>query len=118
LGSWALVLIPVAISLFRKRATSPVSPLTKNYRLFCERMARLGLERAPGETPAHFAQRAATAVPGYAEQLLRITGMYNALAYGAVDEQTSATELRNFIREVIRFRPDRRRGQVEDAPIV
>jgi protein-glutamine gamma-glutamyltransferase len=118
LGSWALVLIPVAISLFRKRATSPVSPLTKNYRLFCERMARLGLERAPGETPAHFAQRAATAVPGYAEQLLRITGMYNALAYGAVDEQASTTELRNFVREVIRFRPDRRRGQVEDAPIV
>lgn len=120
LGSWALVLIPVAISLFRRRATNPVSPLAKNYRLFCERMARLGLERAPGETPAHFAQRAATAVPGYSEQLLRITGLYNELAYGACDPQASTrtAALRDFIREVTRFRPDRRRGQVEDAPIV
>jgi transglutaminase-like putative cysteine protease len=120
LGSWALVLIPVAISLFRRRATNPVSPLAKNYRLFCERMARLGLERAPGETPANFAQRAAAAVPGYSEQLLRITGLYNELAYGAGDLQgsTRPATLQDFIREVTRFKPDRRRGQVEDAPIV
>jgi protein-glutamine gamma-glutamyltransferase len=80
LGSWALVLIPVAISLFLKRDTNPVSPLAKYYRLFCDRMARLGLKRAP--------------------------------------VSTRATELRAFIREVSRFRPDRRRGQVQDTVIL
>lgn len=120
LGSWALVLVPVAISLFRKRDTNPVSPLAKHYRLFCDRMARLGLQRAPGETPEHFAQRAEAAVPGYADQLRRITGLYNELAYtkAGAREPTRAAGLREFIREVTRFRPDRRRGQVEDTVII
>ena len=39
LGSWALVLIPVAISLFRKRDTHPISPADQHYRKFCDRVA-------------------------------------------------------------------------------
>jgi transglutaminase-like putative cysteine protease len=120
LGSWALVLIPVAISLFLKRATKPVSPLAKYYRVFCDRMAGIGLTRAPGEAPEHFAQRATTSLPDHSAQLRRITGLYNELAYAAVHAPESARSvaLREFIREVTRFRPDRRRGQIEDTPIV
>ena len=120
LGSWALVLVPVAIALFRRRETNPVSPLEKHYRIFCDRMARLGLQRAPGETPSYFARRAAEAVPGYAEQLWRITGLYNTLAYAEAGSNgsTRATELRTFIRTVSAFRPDRRRGQVQETVIL
>ena len=46
----ALVVIPVAISLLLKRDTFPTSPADKHYRLFCNRMARLGLQRRPGES--------------------------------------------------------------------
>ncbi len=45
LGSGALVLVPVAILLFRKRDTHPRSPVDKQYRAFCQRMARLDLIR-------------------------------------------------------------------------
>jgi hypothetical protein len=111
LGSWALVLIPVAISLFLKRDTYPVSPLDKYYRLFCGRMAGLGLVRAPGETPGQFAQRAVEALPGFTEELQRITGLYNELAYAGEKDKA---ELDQFTRAVNRFRPDRRRGLVEE----
>ncbi len=111
LGSWALVLVPVAISLFFKRDTYPVSPLDKYYRLFCDRMAELGLIRGPGETPGHFAQRAVEALPGFADELRRITGLYNDLAYAGVKDKD---ELAQFTRAVSRFRPDRRRGLLEE----
>ena len=111
LGSWALVLVPVAISLFLKRDTHPVSQLDKYYRLFCERMAGLGLERAPGEPPGQFAQRAIAALPGFREELERITGLYDDLAYAGVKGET---DLVQFTRAVKRFRPDRRRGLIEE----
>lgn len=116
LGSWALVLIPVAISLFLKRDTNPVSPLEKHYRIFCSRMARLGLIRAPGETAGQFAQRAEDALPGFSDQLWRITGLYNYLAYkdNRLSNADSTVTLKKFTRAVNRFRPNRRRGHLEE----
>lgn len=111
LGSWALVLIPVAISLFLKRDTYPVSPLDKYYRMFCARMAGLGLVRGPGETPSEFEQRAMEALPGFTEELRRITGLYNELAYAGEKDKA---ELDQFTRAVSRFRPDRRHALVEE----
>ena len=111
LGSWALVLVPVAISLFLRRDTYPVSPLDKYYRRFCDRMAALGVVRAPGETPGQFAQRAMEALPGFSEQLQRITGLYHALAYAGDKDKA---EMEQFTRAVKRFKPDRRRGLLEE----
>ena len=113
-GSWALVLIPVAISLFMKRDTRPVNPLDKHYRLFCDRMAQLGLERAPGETPGQFLTRAEEALPAFADKLKSITGLYSALAYAG---ELNDEELAKFTRAVNRFKPDRRRGVVVDESI-
>jgi transglutaminase-like putative cysteine protease len=137
LGSWALVLIPVAIALFFKRDTHPVSPLNKYYRTYCERMARLGLKRRPGETPGQFALRAMRALPGYSDQVARITGLYNDLAYAtsaasgdvagdargnsianAKDHGSNSREtkaLAEFTRAVRGFKPDRRRGPSEET---
>jgi transglutaminase-like putative cysteine protease len=112
LGSWALVLIPVAISLFLRRDTHPTSALDKHYRLFCERMAGLGLERAPGEPPGQFAQRAIEALPAFSEPLQSITGLYNDLAYAGAPDKAA---LAKFTRAVKRFRPDRRRGLTEES---
>ena len=111
LGSWALVLVPVAISLFLRRDTYPVSPLDKHYRHFCDRMAALGVVRAPGETAGQFAQRAMAALPGFSEQLQRITGLYHALAYAGEKDKAEMTQ---FTRAVNRFKPDRRRGLLEE----
>lgn len=112
LGSWALVLVPVAISLFLRRDTHPTSALDKHYRLFCDRVAGLGLVRAPGEAPGQFAQRAVEALPAFSEQLQRITGLYNDLAYAGENNKAA---LLKFTRAVTRFRPDRRRGLTEET---
>ena len=114
LGSWVLVLVPVSISLFRKRATRQVSPLDKYYLKFCERLAKLDLVRSAGETPGQFLLRAETALPAYAGQMRSITRLYNELAYaGSVDSDGSDTKtLDTFTRAVKRFRPKRRNGVV------
>lgn len=120
LGSWALVLVPVAISLFRKKDTNPVSPLDKHYLIFCDRMARLGLVREPGETPGQFAQRAVEELPVYAQELEKITRQYNKLAYadGNNSGGNMAESLGNFVRTVRDFKPNRRRGVVDDTAIL
>ncbi len=116
LGSWALVLVPVAVSLFHKRDTHPTNPSDKHYRKFCERMARIGLVRATGETPGQFALRAHDAVPDCSEQLWHITSLYNELAYaGASATGSSAQMLKKFARAVSRFNPERRREHMEQT---
>ena len=114
LGSWVLVLVPVSISLFRKRATRQVSPLDKYYLKFCERLAKLDLVRSAGETPGQFLLRAETALPAYAGQMRSITRLYNELAYaGSADGDGSDTKtLDTFTRAVKRFKPKRRNGVV------
>jgi transglutaminase-like putative cysteine protease len=120
LGSWAMVLIPVAVSLLSRRDTIPVSPLQRDYRAFCERMARLGLIRGPGETPGQFAVRVEKALPASAEQLQLITGLYQQLAY--VDQHTSEDQCarwhREFSRAVARFKPERRRNGAEQSATI
>jgi transglutaminase-like putative cysteine protease len=113
LGSWALVLALVAISLFRKRPTFPVSPLEKHYRIFCNRMTRLGVARRPGETPNQFAMRAAIEVPEYSNQLQRITDLYNELAYADTKSSAGGVEntLREFKRAVGMFKPKNLKGR-------
>lgn len=110
LGSWALVLLPVAISLFRAPDIEPVRPLAKHYRIFCKRLARLDLIRGAGETPSQFAQRVAEEFPDYAEQLWQITDLYNQLAYADAQRSAgnAAQSLQHFARVINRFRPKRR----------
>ena len=117
LGSWVLVLVPVAISLFRKKDTHPVSRWDKQYLIFCGRMAKLGLVRAPGETPGQFAQRAVAALPVYAKELEQITRQYNAIAYTKVDGSggSMGEALGRFTRAVNRFKPARRRGVIDET---
>jgi len=113
LGSWALVLVPVALSLFSRKDTNPSSPLDKHYRKFCARMALVGLVRAPGETPDQFSERAEQALPACAEDVRQITGLYRQLAYigDQAPEQNRLQWLKQFMRAVARFKPDRRRGR-------
>jgi hypothetical protein len=118
LGSWALVLIPVAISLLRKRDTHPISPADKHYRIFCDRVARLGLQRRPGEAPSEFASRAVAALPESSGELWQITNLYNELAYQGADapEEGGTELLHRFIRAVAGFKPGKRRP-VESAGV-
>jgi len=111
LGSWALVLIPVAISLLRKRATHQLSTLDKQYLIFCSRLAGVGIDREPGETPDQLAHRARQAMPALAARIDQITSLHGDLAYrekaGSPELETDL--LRQFKKVVAGFRP--RKGQ-------
>lgn len=81
LGSFAAVLIPVAIVLLFRRPTRQLGVLERDYLLFCERLARRGVSRLPGETPAAYAERVIEALPDSAVRVRQVTRMYNQLAY-------------------------------------
>jgi transglutaminase-like putative cysteine protease len=107
LGSWALVLIPVAITLLRRRDTHEPSPADKHYLMFCERLENLGLTREPGEAPGDFAQRASEHAPEFSDELVRISTLYQQLAYAG--PASGGQSLEDFVEAVKSFRPDRRR---------
>jgi transglutaminase-like putative cysteine protease len=109
IGSWALVLVLVALSLLRKRNTHELSTIDRYYLRFCDRLARAGISREPGEAPDRYSARAAAVMPAAATTLHEIAGLYNRLAYA--DANLSAVErsglLQQFKRAVRQFRPRR-----------
>jgi len=106
IGTWLLVLVPVAFSLLRRRESNRALPHDRYYLQFCERLAPLGFERKPGETAASFAGRVCRALPAMAAQVREITGLYTELAYAARPSPDDPTLLR-LKRAVARFRPAR-----------
>ena len=81
LGSFAAVLVPVAALLLLRRPTHRLRALDRDYLLFCDRLARRGVSREPGETPSQFAERAAGLLPAYEARIHQVNRMYNQLAY-------------------------------------
>ena len=98
LGSFALVLVPVAIALLFRRKTHELSKLDKLYLGFCSRLESMGVAREAGEAPQDFAQRAQQRLPRLAQQIAEVTRRYDQLAYADVDSEEP--ELSAFARAV------------------
>ena len=105
IATWLLVLVPVAFSLLRRRASKPLQLHDKYYLQFCDRLAALGFVRMPGESAANYAGRVCRAVPSMAAQVREITRLYTALAYAA--GTTDEAALHRLKRAVAGFRPAR-----------
>jgi transglutaminase-like putative cysteine protease len=110
IGTWVLVLAPVAVSLLYRRRTHPMKAMDKYYLGFCKRLGDLELGRAPGETPGEYAQRVESAAPELAGQVREITGIYNELAYAEGGPEAREELLLRLRRAVRTFRP--RRGAI------
>lgn len=106
IGSWVLVLVPVAIALFRKREVRVLRAEDKAYRRFCDRLAKAGLQREVGETPEAFGARAAAALPAMADRVMAVTRMYAELAYAPVGSDSEL--VREFEKAVAGVRPSLR----------
>jgi hypothetical protein len=76
------------------------------YRLFCHRMASIGLPRAPSEGPLDYSFRTCRQRPDLAPQIVAITRLYIGLRYGA---QRTRPQRQAFSAQVRRFRPRRLR---------
>ena len=106
IGTWLLVLVPVAFSLLRGRKSHRALAHDRYYLQFCERLAPLGFVRNPGETASSFAGRVCRALPAMAEEVREITGLYSELAYAAQSGPDDPTLLR-LKRAVASFRPSK-----------
>ena len=103
IGTWILVLVPIAFSLLRGRSRPAESEIQRCYLLFCDKLARAGVIRAPGETPDQFSARAVRSLRSSSGQIERITRLYGELAYRGTSERragasASLTELRRLVR--------------------
>jgi len=102
LGFMALVTVFVAFTVFRLSPTEARPAASRLYLQFCRNLARLGLARAPGETPQQYMQRVSAANPQWREEVEAITRLYVELAY--VQRHTDPGRLRELQQRVRRFR--------------
>jgi hypothetical protein len=91
-GTWLLVLLPVALSLLLRRPVHRLSVPDKYYLRFCDRLAGMGVVRDPGEAPGEFARRVARKFPRLEQQVLDITDRYQALVYAPADSGDRDTD--------------------------
>lgn len=64
-------------------------PLDRQYRLYCQRLARSGLIRAPGEAPADFARRIAVSKPAEAGRAREVALLYTTLRYRPITPESA-----------------------------
>ncbi len=98
LAGMGLALLPAGVMLLLRQRRNPLRRHDRLYLQFCERLARMGVERQPGETPRAFAARAAQAVPRLAAAIAGVTESYERLAYtpgGAADSEDLALALKS-----------------------
>jgi transglutaminase-like putative cysteine protease len=96
-GAGALLLVFAAWML--RRLAVPPDPALAAWRRFCRKLARAGLPRRPGEGPRDYAERVKGGRPRLAEAVERITGLYIALRYGALDDPEQVRRLRRLVAE-------------------
>ncbi|MDJ0878329.1 MAG: DUF3488 and transglutaminase-like domain-containing protein [Halieaceae bacterium] len=97
-GTWALLLVPVAITMvWRNRGPRP-DAATRYYQEFCRRLRRAGFIRPGHEAPAAFAGRVAADRPAWAEEVAAITRCYESLAYAGNEDPAALTELKRRVR--------------------
>jgi transglutaminase-like putative cysteine protease len=70
------------------------------YEHFCQKLARIGVQRDPWEGPSDFATRVAQSLPNQSERVRQITGTYIALRYAP---PPAASSLHQFAKEVNAF---------------
>ena len=98
------VLIAVLAALLLRNPPPRLSPVQALWRVFCARLARLGMPRMPSEGPLEYAARVATLREDLAADVTHIAQLYAALRYG--DATHGAALLR---RKINAFRPARLR---------
>ena len=74
------------------------------YKRFCQKLARIGLQRDPWEGPSDFATRAAESLLNESERVRQITKTYIALRYAP---EPGAANLHEFAKEVNAFNTHR-----------
>jgi transglutaminase-like putative cysteine protease len=81
---------------------SPRDPVQQAYLLFCRRLARIGLQKLPHETPARFEQRVRASRQDLAKTVASITALYLDLRYGRAATSRRTQQLVELVHQ---FKP-------------
>lgn len=100
LGAGLLVFAPVVIGLLLQRRTVETTPWDRLYLRFCERLARMGVVRAPGEAPVDFARRATRQLPRLSDEIEEVTRLYTDLAYAVDGDPDQLQRMQQAIRSI------------------
>ncbi|MGA9852664.1 MAG: DUF3488 and DUF4129 domain-containing transglutaminase family protein [Gammaproteobacteria bacterium] len=93
------ILILVWLIFWWRLRTPPPSAVLRDYRRFCNKLAKCGLARESHEGPMDYAKRIGRSRPDLADRVNTITSLYINLRYA---EMGSAQEFRSLVRT---FRP-------------
>jgi transglutaminase-like putative cysteine protease len=100
-GFMALI-VGVYAGRFLKTGVVKDDVVRRSYRLFCNKLARVGLARSPGQGPLDFAATVSTARQDLAEKVATIVGLYIRLRY---DRRGGSDDLKRFKVAVRQFKP-------------
>jgi protein-glutamine gamma-glutamyltransferase len=96
----AIALLVIYFGWMQLRTRSRTDRVKALYERFCQRAARLGVQRDPWEGPSDFSSRAAQLLPNESERIRQISETYITLRYAS--KPTSAV-LDRFAKEVSAF---------------
>ncbi|HET7873337.1 MAG TPA: DUF3488 and transglutaminase-like domain-containing protein [Terriglobales bacterium] len=99
-----LIVIAAVLTIYagwmQLRTRPRVDRIQALYDRFCQKLARIGIQRVPWEGPSDFAARAAQSLPNESERVRQITKTYIALRYAP---EPGAANLHAFAKEVYAF---------------
>lgn len=90
----------VALWVFRRVPAAGRDPLRYYYDIFCNKLGRVGIKKAPCEGPREFLMRAADYIPDLKDELTAITRSYLKLRYGNDNNELLHKQ---FVQSVKRF---------------
>jgi hypothetical protein len=96
----AVALLVIYFGWMQLRTRSRADRVKSVYDRFCQKAARLGVQRNPWEGPSDFSRRAAQLLPDESERIRQISNTYIALRYAA---EPAGLALDRFAKEVRSF---------------
>lgn len=90
----------LALLLLLRLASRRLDPVQRVYKRYCERMARLGAPRRPGEGPRDYTNRASLQFPAIRSQLQRIGALYIALRYAGEENPQVLKEFKRAVNDL------------------
>ena len=98
----ALVMLAAVVLKSRLHRREKADAVVRAYHRFCEKLAAVGLPRAPSQGPLDYSILVCSARPDLAGTVVRLTRQYIRIRYGGTVDKTA---VKAFVSGVGRFRP-------------
>lgn len=95
---WSVASVLGIIALWLFARYRPVEPAQRAWLALCRKLGRAGIARRDSEGPLDYSERAAARLPGRADALRAIAGLYVELRYGRAGDPESLARLRSLVR--------------------